>query len=102
MSDLIDRNELLNAIEKDVFASDSVKSFVRCVAKNQTTIDAQRWVRCEVDMPTKAGWYLVMDKDGDFNVEKWDNTFNWLFTTPYEADSITHWMPIEPPQEVQE
>ena len=38
--ELIDRQALLNAIEKDVYASDSVKSFVRCVAKRLPTIDA--------------------------------------------------------------
>ena len=37
---LIDRQALLDAIEKDVFASDSVKSFVRCVAKGLPTIDS--------------------------------------------------------------
>ena len=65
----------------------------------QPTIPAPRWVRCEVDMPTKAGRYLVMDKDGDFNVDEWHNTFGWRFITPFDADRITHWMPIEPPKE---
>lgn len=37
--ELIDRQALLDAIEKDVYASDSVKSFVRCVAKGLPTID---------------------------------------------------------------
>ena len=47
MSELIDRQALLDAIEKDVYASDSVKSFVRCVAKRLPTIDAVKVVRCK-------------------------------------------------------
>ena len=60
---------------------------------------ASTWHRVEVEEPTKAGWYLVMDVDGDFNVDEWHNTFGWQFVTPSDADRITHWMPIEPPKE---
>lgn len=62
---------------------------------------ATRWHRVEVEEPTKAGWYLVMDVDGDFNVDEWHNTFGWQFVTPSDADRITHWMPIEPPIETE-
>lgn len=65
----------------------------------QPTVAAPRWHRVEVEEPTKAGWYLVMDVDGDFNVDEWHNTFGWRFITPSDADRITHWMPIEPPKE---
>ena len=57
------------------------------------------WHRVELEEPTKAGWYLVMDEDGDFNVDEWHNTFGWQFVTPSDADRITYWMPIEPPKE---
>ena len=60
---------------------------------------ASPWHRVELEEPTKAGWYLVMDVDGDFNVDEWHNTFGWQFVTPSDADRITHWMPIEPPKE---
>ena len=60
---------------------------------------ASPWHRVEEEEPTKAGWYLVMDEDGDFNVDEWHNTFGWQFVTPSDADRITHWMPIEPPKE---
>ena len=65
---------------------------------------ASPWHRVELEEPTKAGWYLVMDVDGDFNVDEWHNTFGWQFVTPSDADRITYWMPIEwmpiePPKE---
>ena len=65
---------------------------------------ASPWHRMELEEPTKAGWYLVMDEDGDFNVDEWHNTFGWQFVTPSDADRITYWMPIEwmpiePPKE---
>ena len=60
---------------------------------------ASPWHRVEEEEPTKAGWYLAMDVDGDFNVDEWHNTFGWQFITPSDADRITHWMPIEPPKE---
>ena len=60
---------------------------------------ASPWHRVEVEEPSKAGWYLVMDVDGDFNVDEWHNTFGWHFVTPSDADRITYWMPIEPPKE---
>ena len=55
--ELIDRQALLDAIEKDVYASDSVKSFVRCVAKGLPTIDAVKVVRCKDCIHlTCTGW----------------------------------------------
>ena len=91
MSELIDRQAALDAIKfaelgREYDEVEKVQIF-------------NPWHRVEVEEPTKAGWYLVMDEDGDFNVDEWHNTFGWQFVTPSDADRITHWMPIEPPKE---
>ena len=88
------RDGLWGAIDRVVM--EVIDRFVR----EEPTVDAApRWHRVEVEEPTKAGWYLVMDEDGDFNVDEWHNTFGWRFITKFDADRITHWMPIEPPKE---
>lgn len=106
MSELIDREALKDAVKR--YAGEPIKEKDRkCQAiclDMLGTIDAQPaaspWHRVELEEPTKAGWYLVMDVDGDFNVDEWHNTFGWQFVTPSDADRITHWMPLpEPPKE---
>lgn len=102
MSELIDRGDVLGVIScffEDSFIEDADVHCAELEREINRLPAAPRWHRCEVDMPTKAGWYLVMDVDGDFNVDEWHNTFGWQFITPFDADRITHWMPIEPPKE---
>lgn len=104
MSELIKREDAINAVEmffKDAYIEDADVHCTDMVYEINHIPAAPRWRRCEVDMPTKAGWYLVMDVDGDFNVDEWHNTFGWQFITPFDADRITHWMYIEPPTETE-
>ena len=105
MSELIDREALKDAVKR--YAGEPIKEKDRkCQAiclDMLGTIDAQPtaspWHRVEESEPTREGWYLVMDVDGDFNVDEWHNTFGWHFVTPSDADRITHWMIINPPVE---
>ena len=94
MSDLIERQAVIDAMNSEGYTKN-----MRVHRKILQIPAAPRWVRCEDEMPTKAGRYLVMDKDGDFNVDEWHNTFGWRFITQFDAERITHWMPIEPPKE---
>lgn len=96
MSELIDREAVREFIKSYRHSTDVAFD----MEKNLGEIPAApRWHRVEEEEPTKAGWYLVMDEDGDFNVDEWNNTFGWQFVTPSDAERITHWMPIEPPKE---
>ena len=110
MSDLIDRQALRAAHGLGSDCHDCKRDMKSCqYDRDYSLMDfcewlddaptASPWHRVEEEEPTKAGWYLVMDVDGDFNVDEWHNTFGWQFITPSDADRITHWMPIEPPKE---
>lgn len=106
MSELIDRqallDECLNHYEVGNIEQNCTMDWICKTVRNFPA--ASPWHRVELEEPTKAGWYLVMDVDGDFNVDEWHNTFGWQFVTPSDADRITYWMPIEwmpiePPKE---
>lgn len=102
MSELIKREDAINAVElffKDSYIEDADVHCADMVYEIDHIPTASPWHRVEVEEPTKSGWYLVMDEDGDFNVDEWHNTFGWLFVTHSDAGKITYWMPIEPPKE---
>lgn len=101
MSELIDReallDECLNHYEAGNIEQNCTMDWICKTVRNFPA--ASPWHRVEESEPTKEGWYLVMDEEGDFNVDEWHNTFGWQFVTPSDADRITHWMLIEPPKE---
>ena len=80
MSELIDRQALLNAIEKDVYASDSIKSFMRCVAKRFPTIDA---------VPVVHGEWIPV-QIGKWKGHKCSNC-GISFEVPCSNDGIPQW-----------
>ena len=101
MSELIDREAVREFIKSYRHSTDVAFDMEKRLDEIPA---ASPWHRVELEEPTKAGWYLVMDVDGDFNVDEWHNTFGWQFVTPSDADRITYWMPIEwmpiePPKE---
>ena len=103
MSELIRREDLENWLRTECASIDTYEDKEYVIGRLREDLPTvNQWHRVEVEEPTKAGWYLVMDVDGDFNVDEWHNTFGWQFITPSDAGRITHWMPIEPPKEVQE
>ena len=99
MSDLIKREDAIKVTWQEPSYTDPLNVLTEVRDRINEIPAAPRWHRVEVEEPTKAGWYLVMDVDGDFNVDEWHNTFGRQFITPSDADRITHWMPIEPPKE---
>ena len=99
MSELIRREDAIKATWKEPSYADPLNVLTEVRDRINALPTASPWHRVEVEEPSKAGWYLVMDVDGDFNVDEWHNTFGWHFVTPSDADRITHWMPIEPPKE---
>lgn len=104
MSELIRREDAIKATWKEPSYTDPYNVLTEVRDRINALPTASPWHRVELEEPTKAGWYLVMDVDGDFNVDEWHNTFGWQFVTPSDADRITYWMPIEwmpiePPKE---
>jgi hypothetical protein len=99
MSELIRREDAIKATWQEPSYTDPYNILTEVRDRIIEIPAAQRWHSMEQSEPTKEGWYLVMDVDGDFNVDEWHNTFGWQFITTSDADRITHWMPIEPPKE---
>ena len=70
---------------------------------------ASPWHRVEDELPPKATWVLTVATDGNakiFNIATVDAGGQWWTCSPQnilrELYGVRYWMPIEPPQEVQE
>ena len=105
MSELIDRGDVLGVIScffEDSFIEDADVHCAELEWEINRLPAAPRWVRCEDEKPKERDYYFAFTADaeafvGEYipSVEQWWNGDDLILT-------VTHWMPIEPPQEVQD
>ena len=99
MSDLIDREAAINAFYAATADGDKAEFCVDVIKGLPTVPAAPRWVRCEEDKPKERDYYFAFTADAEVfvgeyipSVDQWWNGDDLILT-------VTHWMPIEPPQE---
>lgn len=102
MSDLIDRQALLDEYDKAHFGPPGK---ARRLIEDAPA--ASRWHRLEDELPPK-GFALIgarkrppeISEDvWDMWVCEYDGEWGWQDMDGYALRGITHWMPIEPPEE---
>lgn len=100
MSDLIDIEMAISKIEPWLYSEgrgESELNMLRAVIDTMKSLPAApRWVRCEDRLPDTTDDVLVYRGKDHVITEDCCIGGHWMLT------GVTHWMSIEPPQEVQE
>ena len=109
MSDLIKREDAINAVEmffKDAYIEDSDVHCTDMEYEINHIPTASPWRRAEDELPPKATWVLTVAMDGNvklFNIATVDAGGQWWTCSPQnilmELYGVRYWMPIEPPKE---
>lgn len=104
MSDLIKREDAINAVEmffKDAYIEDSDVHCADMVYEINHISTASPWHRVEDGLPKIGKIVLVYDDWDRLSICQLDNQYRWLrqgggwFDVPY----VRYWMPIEQPKE---
>ena len=102
MADLIDRDALMKDLRSDCPESDvciAETSCIECIVGRQPALN--RWIPCSERLPEENEPVLCYLRTGDFLIMELDGAwFEGIHR--YSLNSVTHWMPLEPPEEVQE
>lgn len=107
---LIDADALINDIQTEWDGGEiqnAIWIWIRGVVRDQPTIPAPRWVRCEEEMPKEMKVVVTYGKGRvsfgycmflyDADMEK--DVCEWVDTHSNRME-VTHWMPLpEPPKE---
>lgn len=92
MSDLIDRQALLNEYDK---AHVGPPGKARKLIEDASA--ASPWHRADEEPKESGKQYVVWASEGYAYCDKWLGD-RWLISS-VAPETVTHWMPIEPPQE---
>ena len=109
MSELIDRSVLRARMYSEAFESDTdmqrwdsgcwirYKLFEKVVDNMPTVPYSTRWYRVEEPPKESGKQYAVWASKGYAYCDKWLGD-RWLISS-VAPETVTHWMPIEPPKE---
>ena len=96
------RNEVYADCE---FIHPMYQNTLKEIVDEEPTVPAPRWVRCDERLPEPIEDLLLYDEHSRFHAGYISNYRGYTEFIDYDGNhlnGVTHWMPIEPPQEVQD